>query len=246
MNCNIKIDEFEGPLDLLLHLVKKLDVDIWEISISEITNQYLEYIKTLEEMNLSVASEYLVMAAELIEIKSRMLLPKNKKEEEDEFQEDPKEALIKRLIEYKKYKEVTPKFQELEEVRKFIYTKLPDDLQQYSSDEIISTIEEENSPDLLLESFQRFLERKKLDQPLETKITKKEITIESRIKYIEKKILLKDKVKFEELFEIINKEYVITTFLAVLQLVKELKLIVTQENNFNDIYISKKECEDYE
>lgn len=244
MNYNIKIDEFEGPLDLLLHLIKKMEVDIWEISISEITNQYLQYIRAMEEMNLSVASEYLVMAAELIEMKSRMLLPKNKNEDEEDFQEDPKEALIKRLLEYKKYKELTPKFQELEEQRKQLYTKLPDDLSQYSEETIISL--EDVSPTLLLEAFQKFLERRKLDQPLETKITKREITIESRIKYIENIILDRDKVILDELFEIINKECIITTFLAVLQLVKEKRLIIVQENNFNDIYISKKECEENE
>ena len=106
MRYEVKINEFEGPLDLLLHLIKQSNIDIYEISLEEITNQYLDYIKQMEKLNLDIASEYLVMASELLEYKSRSLLPK-KEIEDDEYEEDPKEELIKRLVDYKKYKEVT-------------------------------------------------------------------------------------------------------------------------------------------
>ena len=129
----ITINDFEGPLDLLLHLIKKQDMDIMDISIEEITKQYLEFIEKMEEMNLNVASEYLIMAAELLEIKSSILLPK--KEVEDEEEEDPRENLINRLIEYKKYKEITGEFEKLEESRKKYFTKEMEDLSVYRDEE---------------------------------------------------------------------------------------------------------------
>lgn len=240
----IKINEFEGPLDLLLHLIKKSEVEIWDISITDVTNQYLNYITAMEELNLTIASEYLVMAAELIELKSRMLLPKPKKEEDDEEELiDPKEALIQRLLEYKKYKEITPYFKELEEKRSEMYTKLPENLKQYSEEEIL-TPDDDVSPELLLEAFKKFLERKKLDQPLKTKITRKEITIESRVDYIKTKLKGSKPIKFENLFEVVSKEYIITTFLALLELVKEKQITLIQEHNFNDIYVSERSKDD--
>ena len=107
MDYSIKIDEFEGPLDLLLHLIKEDNIDIYDISIDKITKDYLDYINKMEELNINVASSYLVMAAELMEIKSKSLLPSNKKEEVSENEEEvSRERLISKLIEYKKYKEL--------------------------------------------------------------------------------------------------------------------------------------------
>jgi len=132
MEYTLKTVEFEGPLDLLLHLIKEANIDIFEIKISEITDQYLAYITKMEELDLNIDSEYLVMAADLIEMKSRELLPKN--EEEDEEEEDPKEALINRLLEYQKYKEVTSELKKLEEERSEFYSKLPSVLDEFKDD----------------------------------------------------------------------------------------------------------------
>ena len=121
MNIEIKINEFEGPLDLLLHLIKESKMDIFDLKVEVITDQYLEYINKMEEMNLDIASSYLVMAAELIEMKSRMLLPRH--EEDEEQEEDPQEQLVNRLIEYQRYKDLTKEFKELEEERHKVYTK---------------------------------------------------------------------------------------------------------------------------
>ena len=109
---NIKINEFEGPLDLLLHLIKKDNINIYEISITKITQDYLDYIHKMEELNIEVASSYLVMAAELMEIKSASLLPQKPKEEGEDEEEVSKEALINKLVEYQKYKELAPFFKE--------------------------------------------------------------------------------------------------------------------------------------
>ena len=128
MDYKIMIDEFEGPMDLLLHLIKKDNIDIIDISIEKITKQYLDYIEEMENLNLDIASEYLIIAAELLEIKSSKLLPK---QENDEVEEDLEANFINRLIEYKQYKEITQQFKELEENRKEVYTKIPDSLNEY-------------------------------------------------------------------------------------------------------------------
>ena len=122
MEYLIRIDEFEGPLDLLLHLVKESNIEIKDIKINEITEQYLDYIHKMESLNINVASEYLVMAATLMEIKSKSLLPedKNKNEENEDEEEVSREHLIQKLIDYEKYKEVTKSFKELELSRKVI------------------------------------------------------------------------------------------------------------------------------
>ena len=132
MHYQVEISQFVGPMDLLLHLIKQSNIDIYDIEIDVITKQYLDYIKAMEEINLNIASEYLVMATELIEIKSSMLLPKGELND-DEFEPDLKEDLINRLIEYKKYKELASNFKELEANRQEFFTKLPTDFSEYSN-----------------------------------------------------------------------------------------------------------------
>ena len=167
MHYEVNIDEFSGPLDLLLHLIKKDNIDIYDISLEKITNEYLEYIKKMEEMNLDIASEYLVMASELIEYKSRSLL---RQKDEEEIEQDPKEELIKRLVDYKKYKEVTETFRNLENLRSDIYTKTPSNISEYDeslkNDGLVSV-------DDLMEAFKKFLSRKEYEKPLNTKVTTK-------------------------------------------------------------------------
>ena len=122
MEYKFTIDKFQGPLDLLLHLIKEADIDIFDINIAEITEQYLDYIDSMESLNLNVDSEYLVMAAELIWMKSRELLPDDKDEDTDDYEDDPRENLINRLLEYQKYKEMALEFRGLEEGKKiFIF-----------------------------------------------------------------------------------------------------------------------------
>ena len=240
MEYKITIDNFDGPLDLLLHLIKENDIDIYDIKIEEVTKQYLNYIKAMKDMNLSVASEYLVMASELIEIKSKMLLPKRKELDEDEYEEDPREVLIERLLAYKKYKEITSEFKELELTRKLVFTKEPENLSHYAK-------EEGNNGDLgindLIEAFNTLLKKKELDKPLATKITKKELSVAERVVKIRNILKNKKKVNFEELFEVATKEEVIVNFLSILEMVKKNEIILKQENNFSGIVISLKEGE---
>ncbi len=241
MDYKIMINEFEGPMDLLLHLIKKSELNIYDISIEEITKQYLDYISAMERLDLDVASEYLIMAAELIEIKSAMLLPKPVVEDEDEYEEDPKEKLIARLLEYKKYKEMTQEFKKLEEERKEIYTKEISDLNEYKQSGVVDL--GDIDLDSLLDAFNKFLERKKLDEPLNTKVTKKEYSINERSNEIKNILKKKKKVNFEELFDQFNKDYVVVTFLSILTMAKKQELVIMQENNFSEIIISLKGSE---
>lgn len=238
MQYKITIENFDGPLDLLLHLIKENDIDIYDIKIEEITKQYLDYIQAMKNLNLSVASEYLVMASELIEMKSRMLLPKHKEPSSDEYEEDPREVLIERLLAYKKYKEITSEFKNLEMTRRLIITKEPENLSFYAK-------EAEKSDNIsindLLEAFNAIMERKKLDVPIKTKITKRELSLSDKIISIKNLLYNKKSINFEELFEVPTKEEVIVSFLSILEMIKKDEIIVKQDNNFNTIVISLKE-----
>lgn len=236
----VTIDNFDGPLDLLLHLIKEQDIDIYDIKIEDITKQYLDYIRHMKELNLEIASEYLVMASELIEMKSKMLLPKKKEKEDDDYEEDPRELLIERLLAYKKYKEVTSEFKDLELTRKMVFTREPDNLNRYVK-------EDENSEELgvadLIDAFNNLLKRKELDRPIATKITKKELSVTEKVNKIKNILRNKKKINFEDIFEVSTKEEVIISFLSVLEMVKKDEILLTQEGNFKNIVISLKEGE---
>jgi len=226
----ITIDNFEGPLDLLLHLVKESNIDIFDISIALITDKYLEYIN--REDNINISSSYLVMAAELMYLKSKSLLPSMNKEEESE-EEITRENLINKLLEYKKYKELTPRFKELEEERKKIYIKGPEKVSDYTENHF----DGEASVDELLEAFKKFLDRKELDKPLETTITSREYSVRERKSGIRNILKIKRRAYLDELFEEYNKPYVVVTFLSILEMVKERDVFVKQDNNFDKILI---------
>lgn len=237
MEYKVTINDFEGPMDLLLHLVKSQNIDIIDLNVEEITEQYLGYIKEAEELNLDIASEYLTLAAELIEIKSSSLLPK-KEVLEDEYEEDPRERLIQRLIEYQKYKEVIPTLKEMEEERKNYFSKSPNNLKEFQDDTNINY--GDLNLDILMNAFQKFLERKQEEKPLNTKITKKEYSISVRSREIKDVLVKKRKVSFDELFEIVTKDYVVVTFLSILSMAKKGELLITQEDNFSNITLSLK------
>lgn len=224
------INDFEGPMDLLLHLVHQSDIDIYDINLVDLVNQYLDFINEMEKLELNIASEYIVMAAELIELKSKSLLPHQETNEEDEI--DPREELINRLIEYKKYKEITNDFKLLEEERKQYFSKDPSSLKDY-----IIKKEEKGDISLLLNAFNEFMLKKK-DENIITKTTTKEYSVTERSKEIKRIIKLKKKVEFRELFDNLSKDYIIVTFLALLEMVKKDEINIIQEENFSNIYIT--------
>lgn len=237
MNYTIEINNFEGPLDLLLHLIKKAELDICEISIVEITKQYLDYINLMESMNLNIASEYLTMAAELIEIKSSILLPKKKIDNEDDYEENPKENLINRLIEYEKYKEISEVLKKYEQDRKELYTKKPTDLEIYNT--VTNEISEDFDLNDLMSALNKMLDRKKLDKPLNTKITNREYSITERSNQIKNILKNKKQVEFTDLFDIYSKDYIVITFLSILTMARHQELSITQDKNFGKIMIER-------
>lgn len=235
---NLLIGDFEGPLDLLLHLIKKSKMEIFDVEISEITKEYLNFINEMNEMNLDIASEYLVMAAELIEIKSRKLLPNSDEDEDSENEEEnPEEELKRRLMEYKKYKESTQEFRSLEEKRFAYFTKAPESLQKYSKEKL----ENDGSVGIndLLEAFQKLLERQEYNKPVNTKIARKELSVKERIVKIRDILKEKKKIEFTSLFDDFSKPYVVVTFLSVLEMAKNKEITLKQDNNFGNIYLER-------
>lgn len=237
MEYTFKTLEFEGPLDLLLHLIKQADIDIFDIKIADITDQYLNYINHLEKLNLNIDSEYLVMAANLIEMKSRELLPPTEDEELEE--EDPKEELINRLLEYQKYKEITAKFQELETNRQELYSKLPSVLDEYHDDSL--KINDDLTLMDIIKAFEKLKEKQSLEKPLNTVITKKEYSVDVRNTEILNKLQTSPKLNFEDLFDYYTKDYAVVTFLSILDLAKKGSLTITQNHNLGTIILQAKE-----
>ena len=229
---NININNFDGPLDLLLHLIKVNEMDIMDIKIEEITKQYIDYIDSMEALNVEVASEYLVMASELIEIKSRLLLPKEKLEDDSEEEIDPREELARRLLEYDAYKKLSSLLEEKNEVRSFIYTKVPESSSNYIEE---TNYNGEGNIDDLVEAFKLYLNRKKKNKPLKRKVAINEVSVSSRCIEIRNVLKKKKKVSFFSLFESDEKEYIVATFLAILEMAKNGELNIKQKKNFSDI-----------
>lgn len=244
MEYNVKVDAFEGPLDLLLHLINRFEIDIYDIPVAQITEQYMGYIHTMNELQLDLASEYLVMAATLLAIKSKMLLPKHEDETIDDLEqldgaEDPREELMQRLIEYRKYKEAAQELKQLEEKRGQIYTKSPSNLSHLASEVQLENKELDVTLYDMLSAFQKMLKRKQIQKPLKTKITRQEIPIEQRMDEILSELkTFHGKKRFHDLFPHAEREYVVLTFLAVLELMKHNQIAVEQQDNFDELYVS--------
>ena len=240
MEYNFKLEEFEGPLDLLLHLIKKDNIDIFDINISDITNQYLNYINHLESLNLNIDSEYLVMASELTLLKSRELLPHTDEEDEED---DPREELINRLIEYQKYKDVCDDLKKFESERKNYFTKSPSLLNEFHDNgPIIGDL----SLDDLIKAFMKFQEKKEFEKPLNTVVTRKEYSVHKRSSEILNKLKKYKQVNFEDLFDIYKKDYVVVTFLAILDLAKKGNILLKQDSNLDSIVLSVRGEKSYE
>lgn len=229
----ISIENFEGPLDLLLHLVKEANVNICDIEIDEITDKYLNYIHSQQDLNINISSSYLVLAAELMYIKSKSLLPVTKIEDSSDEEEFTRENLINKLIEYKKYKELTPAFKRLEEERKNIFIKSPEKNSDYIDTHEYGVL---TSEDLLI-AFKKFLERKEKEKPLNTTVTNKEYSVRERKENIRKILNTKKKAYLDDLIENYTKSYLVVTFLSILEMVKEKDIFVKQDNNFDRILV---------
>jgi segregation and condensation protein A len=241
MAGNIKIDVFEGPLDLLLQLIKGSELDIYNIPIAEITEQYIIYLKSMEELDLEIASEFLVMAATLLEIKSKMLLPKKQALiGEDIIEIDPRQELIERLVEYKKYKEFAERLMGIENTN-VIYFKNPEVIDDIEDNEFLfNNISIEN----LMVAFKKVVDVHERKHNTRGEIPKDinydEYKIEDKMDEILYELSENKSAKFDIFFEISRDIMeVIVIFLAMLELIKQRKINVYQQNNFGDILIER-------
>lgn len=235
---NIKINDFDGPLDLLWHLIKAHKMDIYDINIEKITKEYLSFINEHKELTIDGASEYLVMASELIHLKSKLLLNNNDEEEDAEYEINTEDDLRNRLIEYEKLKAAADRLVELEDKRKEVLTKLPSNLSEYADKSV--KLSSDITLDDLLKAFEGYLNRKKLDEPVNKAVTKRELSVEDRCLSIKSYLHNRGKVNFLDLFDEVDKPYVIVTFLGILNLVKSREAVISQEYNFGDIYIEER------
>ena len=242
MSYEVKLEAFTGPLDLLLHLIHRLEIDIYDIPMAELTAQYIDHLHAMQELELNEASEYLVMAATLLAIKSRMLLPIHGGElEETDFVEesfDPREELVSRLIEYKKYKEAAANLQTLEEERAQVYTKPPTDLSEYMPSEQLALFETDINVYDMLSAFQKMLRRKQLKKPLKTRVARQETSIKDQMfAVIDRLKVSGGRLTFTELFPYEDKQTLIVTFLSLLELMKRQVVFVEQTNNFEELTV---------
>ncbi len=238
MKYEIELEAFEGPMDLLLHLINDEKIDIYDIPINSITEKFLVYIEDMESLNLEVASDFLVMASTLIEIKSKMLLPKPKLDV-DEEEIDPRSELVTRLIEYKKYKEVSVKLKELETVQSKVYYKPKEEI------EIVEDIVlEDMEMEVLLRSISNIIKNRTKEEKhsIVDHIQREEYTVEGCMHTLRKDIEKKEELNFTSLLSLnTTREEIITYFLALLELVKIKLVTVKEDENLSDLIIKRRD-----
>ena len=244
MGISVKLEVFEGPLDLLLHLIDKNKVNIYDIPIVLITEQYLEYIRSMETKDLDVMSEFLVMAATLLNIKSRMLLPKEETQEEEE--EDPRKELVERLLEYKMYKYISFELKDRQmDASKLLFKEptIPDTILEYREPIPVEDLLSDLTISKLHDIFESVI-KKQIDKidPIRSKygdIKKEEVNLDEKMLFIEAYGQAHRSFLFRRLLETsTSKMEVIIIFLCVLELMKVGKLKVEQEQIFDDIIIT--------
>lgn len=244
MELTVKLEVFDGPLDLLLHLIEKNKVDIFDIPIVLITEQYLDYVSHMDTKDMDVMSEFLVMAATLVRIKSKMLLPEEETEEEEV--EDPRQELVERLLEYKMYKYASFELKDRQYDAARVFFKkpsIPDEVRDYKDevnyDELLSEVTLTKLQSIFDSVMQKQVD--KID-PIRSKfgeIEKEEINIEDQMLFVEEYAMLHGTFSFRRLLTTgKGKDYVIVTFLSVLEMMKTGKLRIVQKNLFDDIEIT--------
>ena len=237
MSYKIKLEIFEGPLDLLLYLVKKDHLNIYDIPIAKVTEQYLQYINLMQLLDLNVAGEFLVIAADLMRIKSKMLLPVDETAAEEE-QEDPRAELIKRLLEYERFKQIAETLREKETSQKEVFKRPKVEIEMEKGSTEPREAYFEASIFDLINAFSRALK----DVPKEVfyEVIKDEFTIEEKIHDLLHLLLVKQSMKLSEMFaKAKNKLEIIVTFLAILELIRMKEIVACQTSLFDDIEITR-------
>jgi len=230
MAYQFKLDIFEGPLDLLLHLIREQKMDVYDIPISQVTQQYLKYIDMMQDLNLELAGEYLLMAAELTRIKSKVLLPDPKTDEDGEEGEDPRLALARRLLEYKRFKNAAFELRQKEHDRQQMFSRQGELVFDDEPEEAMVSA----SVFELFSAFKKVLEQKTFRQDYEVKITT--LSVAERLPIVLEILNSNESVTFDVLFEHVNtKQELIVTFLAILELIRMKLIRVQQTDSFETI-----------
>lgn len=237
-NYKVRLDVFEGPLDLLLYLIKRDEVDIYDISIEKITKEYLGFLETFQTLNIELAGEFIVMAATLLYIKSRMLLPADQQmAEEDAEEDDPRWELIRQLIEYKKFKEAAENLRHQEALQEALFPRLPAAPELEPADNLL--VEEVGIFDLI-QAFQKVLKRIESKKEDLREIFSENFTVGDKIEFIMRLIESDVPLRFEDLFQNhASRAEIVVTFLAMLELIRMKQLRVRQEAGFGEIWIEK-------
>lgn len=230
----IRLDAFEGPLDLLLHLIKREEVDIWNIPIARITEQYLEYLQLMKDLNINVAGEWLVMAATLIYIKSRMLLPPEPAAAaQEEGQEDPRTELVYQLLEHQKFKNAAQMLYTREEVENAVWNRPPKEVLEDEKEVVAVTLFD------LLKAFNEVVRRFEASQTTMA-FDQDEVSLEQKLADVRRLLLVHDTIQFSAIFaQVTSKRHLIVTFLALLELVRLREIWLYQKKAFDEIYITK-------
>ena len=236
---NFNINDFSGPLDLLLHMVKKHEVDIYDIDLKIIIDEYIDFINSLKKYDLNAKSEYLIMAAELIHLKSKLLLGFDDEEDDSSYEINSEEELRERLIEFEKYQNISSEFRNLEANRQDYFTKVPESLKEYSPDDKIIDL----GVDLkdLISAFLEMQNRAEIRKPITTRIAKKELSVKDKTNYIRNVLKEQKKVEFTSLFNEFNKEELVVTLLSILEMSKNNEVMLSQDRNFSKIFIEVKD-----
>ena len=240
MSYKIKLDVFEGPFDLLVYLIENARMSVYDIQVSEITNQYLEYLEHMQALDVNVATEFMVLAAALIELKSKMLLPRIKPEGDGVMEEDPRTELVEKILEYKRFKSAAELLERQEEMNQRIFIKPKEDLTPYTKE-----ADEYLNLDLgqFVKAFHLFLQKKKKLEEIKknyARIERQKITIESKIDFIRDLFRLRDrrKLSFLELLTPESKRYdVVLTFVSMLEMIRQKSIYVRQNVNFGEIVL---------
>lgn len=235
----VRLEVFEGPLDLLLYLIRKDEVDIYDISIERITSQYLEYLDAFQMLQIDLAGEFIVMAANLLYIKSRMLLPVDQQlPDEDEEENDPRWDLIRQLVEYKKFKEAAGALRSREAIAENLFPRVP--MAPEPDEEARLTVGEVGIFDLI-RAFQRVLKRIDSRQEDLKEIFEENYNVSDKIDFILRMTEGGTAIRFEELFaDVASRTEMVVTFLALLELIRLKQLSVAQNETFGEILINRR------
>ncbi|MBQ6841147.1 MAG: segregation/condensation protein A [Bacilli bacterium] len=232
---NLNINDFQGPLDLLLHMVKKHEMDIYEIDLKIIIDEYIEFINSLDRNDLDSKSEYLIMASELIHLKSKLLLGFDDEENDDTYEINSEEDLRNRIIEFEKYQNISNDFRLLETKRQGYFTKLPESLKEYAPEETV--VGSGMDIKYLIEAFLEMQKRFEYKKPTNTKIARKELSIKDKTNFIRDLLKVQRKVEFTNLFSDYSREELVVTLLSILEMSKNKEVLLSQDKNFSKIFI---------